>query len=89
MKTCRSPTLNMTKLIADLKDIFRSERYFQITVKLLQWTNLQIIILLSVKGDILIKPVDILVDLAVSVHKCKVVLVHKVLEHKVDQTCEV
>ena len=23
MKTCRSPTLNMTKLIADLKDIFR------------------------------------------------------------------
>ena len=41
------------------------------------------------KGDILIKPVDILVDLAVSVHKCKVVLVHKVLEHKIDQTCEV
>ena len=40
-------------------------------------------------GDILIKPVDVLVDLAVGIHKCKVVLVHKVLEYKVDQTCQV
>ena len=32
---------------------------------------------------------DFLVDLAPGVNKGKVVLVHQVLEHKVDQACEV
>ena len=72
MKTWRRPTLNMTKLMADL----------QYEVSLSFFLQNKLVLLFS---NSLVKPVNILVDFTPGVDKGKIVLVHQVLEHKVHQ----